>query len=537
MSSLSRAHEVHNAADTVMPLIHDHSTSEAPGDAEENLTSSTCTKTQNGDHAHRQCHFRAASAGFTSFASSLLIFPLVSGWLSLERPGHESIFERNLTWAPLVSAVRWSEPDALLVLLFLALYAVSTFSFRSARCHDPWQDVIIAVFLSSDFFVVVTVVVLKGHTNTSTASSPNTLRASHTVSPGTTISSRSPSTNNTLPFLNPAPATSPSSLLASNTFASTRHSSSARCHPTTSPIRPPPTSRSSSHPASSTPSTASASGTSPAPALFAGASRRPTTHLLKPSGSSGELYRNRLRQPTCAAERISPPGATSVRLRTRCGLLAANAAATAPPKEYPSRWNASSPVHPRSGDDASARRICVVYSRESYGRSVGASEASNSPKVITLHPRLTNSPATPPSARHGVPIPCSSSTLSVASSGPHSYTRRFPYDVSTSRAPGNTSGGYGSSSRASVDSRGSTVHRGDRAVLRRWSSRRLAPVEPRRRRDDRPGRRRAPDEQRRRRHGRREARQPEAQVREVWASAPEEPVSHVSWCCCCGREL
>ncbi|KAK1844478.1 hypothetical protein CCHR01_12871 [Colletotrichum chrysophilum] len=162
MSSLSRAHEVHNAADTVMPLIHDHSTSGAPGDAEENLTSSTCTKTQNGDHAHRQRQFRAASAGFTSFALSLLIFPLVSGWLSLERPGHESIFERNLTWAPLVSAVRWSDPDALLVLLFLALYAVSTFSFRSARCHDPWQDVIIAVFLSSGFFVVVTVVVLKG---------------------------------------------------------------------------------------------------------------------------------------------------------------------------------------------------------------------------------------------------------------------------------------------------------------------------------------------------------------------------------------
>ncbi|KAF0328215.1 hypothetical protein GQ607_004695 [Colletotrichum asianum] len=162
MSSLSRIHEVHNAADTVTPLIHEHPVLEAAEDPEEDLTPPTCTKTQNGDHAHRQHHFRTASAGLLSLASSLLIFPLISAWLHLERPGHESSFERILTWEPLVSAISWSEPDAILVLLFLVLYAVSTSSFRSARIHDSWQDVIITVFLGSGACAVVMVVAIRG---------------------------------------------------------------------------------------------------------------------------------------------------------------------------------------------------------------------------------------------------------------------------------------------------------------------------------------------------------------------------------------
>ncbi|KAK2729785.1 hypothetical protein CKAH01_10087 [Colletotrichum kahawae] len=162
MNHLNRNHEAHNVAHAITPLIQEHPISEVPEDARDNHDSHAHAKARNGDQSPRRPHFRTAFAGFISLASSVLVFPLISGWLNLEPPGHESIFERDLTWAPLVSVIRWSELDALLVILFLALYALSTSSFRGARCHDPWQDVIIAVLLGSGFFVVVTVVALRG---------------------------------------------------------------------------------------------------------------------------------------------------------------------------------------------------------------------------------------------------------------------------------------------------------------------------------------------------------------------------------------
>jgi hypothetical protein len=87
--------------------------------------------------------------------------------------------------------------------------------------------------------------------------------------------------------------------------------------------------------------------------------------------------------------------------------------------------------------------------------------APNLPTSITRHPPCSTKPlATPPNATEGVLMPWIRRTFRP-SSGPHSYTRKLPYGLRTSRVPGKAFGGYGSFASSSGDSVGKSDVKGE----------------------------------------------------------------------------
>lgn len=101
----------------------------------------------------------------------------------------------------------------------------------------------------------------------------------------------------------------------------------------------------------------------------------------------------------------------------------------------------------------------------------------NKPNVITRYPASASSQSRSRATQHGVPMPCTKTTLRPVSA-PHSYTRIVPYGVSTQRAPGYRSGGYGSRAISALLSCARSV-RGDGAVVGPWGvgrRRRYSPV-------------------------------------------------------------